>query len=81
MVNEPNWKATGCTKATWCTIPPSGSNRVFHSHLFDLFEQATNLSAPVFWQTIGEVVGAGETIRFTDPKATNDTRFCRIRIE
>jgi|WetSurSiteA1Bulk_404760.scaffolds.fasta_scaffold461981_1 hypothetical protein len=46
-----------------------------------VFEQATNLAAPVFWETISKVVGAGESIQMADPGATNDMRFYRVRIE
>jgi hypothetical protein len=43
------------------------------------FQQATNLTAPVAWQTVQTVNSMGGVITVTDPQAISHTRFYRVR--
>lgn len=42
-------------------------------------QQATNLVAPVTWQTVSTVSSTGSVIQITDKKATNAMRFYRVK--
>ena len=43
-------------------------------------EQATNLTLPIFWQTLKTLSSTGEVMQVTDTRATNRARFYRCRI-
>jgi len=42
-------------------------------------QQATNLAAPVTWQTVSTISSTGSVMQITDKKATNDMRFYRVK--
>lgn len=44
-----------------------------------MVEQATNLDAPVTWQTVGTVFSTGGVMQVVDVKATNNMRFYRVK--
>ncbi len=48
--------------------------------VFYAVEQATNLAAPVTWQTVATASGTG-TLQVVDSKATNAMHFYRVRIQ